>query len=237
MSFKTKINSFIRLCMGDPEKTWVVAEKVALLFNKNAFVGEYNKIWKLDDSFIEDVAFLGSNIRQYERLYVVDQFAKKCSELPGNFAECGTYSGGSAFFLCKRSKEFVYLFDSWLGLSRPSSQDSKYWNEGDLNIELEVAERNLSRFKNVIFLEGWIPSRFSEVRDKRFSFVHIDVDLYEPTKDSIEFFWDRIVPGGVLICDDYGFANCAGAKKAIDDFFFEKSQIVSLPTGQAIIFK
>ena len=45
----------------------------------------------------------------------------------------------------------------------------------------------------IILLKGWIPSRFEEVKDKNFSFVHIDVDLYQPTLDSLNFFNNFII--------------------------------------------
>jgi hypothetical protein len=66
--------------------------------------------------------------------------------------------------------------------------------------------------------------------------VHVDVDLYEPTKESIGYFWPKIVSGGVLICDDYGSHKTEGSRKAVNDAF-ENHNIFELPTGQAIIWK
>lgn len=125
----------------------------------------------------------------------------------------------------------------WEGLSQPAIQDGTYWKKGDLGSELSQVKSNLRQFDNVVYLKGWIPSRFNEVCDKNFSFVHIDVDIYEPTRDSISFFWERLTPGGILICDDYGFVNCPGAKKAMDDYFCGISKIISLPTGQGMVIK
>src|SRR5688572_31529904 len=42
-----------------------------------------------------------------------------------------------------------------------------------------------------------------------------DVDVYQPTRDSLEYFYPRLVTGGILVCDDYGWP---GARKAVDDF-------------------
>jgi hypothetical protein len=98
--------------------------------------------------------------------------------------------------------------------------------------------RNLGRFDFVVYHRGWIPKRFESVAEQAFSFVHLDVDLYQPTLDSLLFFYDRLQPGGILLCDDYGFANCPGARRALDEFFADKvEKIVSLPTGQAFIQK
>jgi SAM-dependent methyltransferase len=237
MTIKSKLNSLARLALGDDEKRWVLAEKSAKLFNKKAILGEYNKIWRLDHDFIKEASLLPCNDRQLERLYVIKQLAEYCCTIEGNFAECGAYLGSSAFFIAKQRSKTVYLFDSWEGLSEPMIQDGTYWKKGDLTSDFETAKYNLRNFENVEYFKGWIPSRFSDVEYETFSFVHIDVDIYEPTKDSLEFFWKRLTPGGVLICDDYGFANCPGARKAMDDFFAGVTVIISLPTGQGMVIK
>jgi O-methyltransferase len=85
---------------------------------------------------------------------------------------------------------------------------------------------------------GWIPTRFHDAGDRRFAFVHIDVDLEQPTRDSIEFFYPRLNPGGILLCDDYGFAACPGATRAIDEFLAHKPEkIVALASGGGFIVK
>jgi hypothetical protein len=83
---------------------------------------------------------------------------------------------------------------------------------------------------------GWIPERFPDVADERFSFVHVDVDLYEPHRDAIEFFWPRLTQGGVMVFDDYGSAYCPGARRAVDEAF-TPTDIVESPTGQCFVIK
>ncbi|TIX21118.1 MAG: methyltransferase, partial [Mesorhizobium sp.] len=73
---------------------------------------------------------------------------------------------------------------------------------------------------------------------RRFALVHIDVDLYEPTRDALAFFYDRVCANGMIICDDYGSGLCPGARKAFDQFFENRPEgIIELPTGQAIVVK
>ena len=103
---------------------------------------------------------------------------------------------------------------------------------------VDEVKRVLARFPNVAYHPGWIPERFSAVTDKTFSFVHIDVDIYQPTKDSIEFFYPRLATGGILMCDDYGFSNCPGATQAIDDFLRDKPEkAIALTDGGGFIIK
>ena len=84
-----------------------------------------------------------------------------------------------------------------------------------------------------------IPDRFPDVADREFRFVHIDVDLYEPTLDSLAFFYPRLVTGGILLCDDYGFTTCPGARRAFDEMVHEwgLGGVIELPTGQGFVVK
>ena len=64
--------------------------------------------------------------------------------------------------------------------------------------------------------------------------LHIDVDLYEPTKIILEKLYDKVTTGGIIIFDDYG--AFAGTNKAVDDFFDNKSEIKKLPYSHAISY-
>ena len=81
--------------------------------------------------------------------------------------------------------------------------------------------------------------KFNEVSDKAFSFVHIDVDLYQPTIDSLEFFWKKLVDGGFIVVDDYGSSQFPGAGIAVDEFLKEHkaSFFYKVPMGACFIMK
>ena len=107
------------------------------------------------------------------------------------------------------------------------------------NWQLEtVFKPKMKRIEAVKLYKGWIPSRFSDVDGNVFSFVHVDVDLYEPTLESVRFFYDRLSTGGVFVCDDYGFITCPGATAAIEEFLLSKPEkMVSLPGGGGFFIK
>ena len=151
-------------------------------------------------------------------------------EIDGDFVECGVWRGHSAYIiadLIRNISRSLHIFDSFEGgLSNKLPEDSIETQ----SLEQEVIEskifssteqqvRNtLYEFPFVKIYKGWIPDRFHEVEELVFSFVHIDVDLYQPTKDSLEFFWPRLSGGGMIICDDYGISQFPGAKRAVDQF-------------------
>lgn len=64
------------------------------------------------------------------------------------------------------------------------------------------------------------------------------MDLYQPTLDSFRFFYPRLNPGGIILCDDFGFATCPGARKAANDYFSDKvEKMIELPDGGGFIIK
>lgn len=239
MSARTKLAAIAALARGDDVRRWLLAERAAAAVHPRAVLGEFNKAWLHDDEFRAIYNRFETNRRRMERVWTVDQLAAAAASLDGDFAEAGTYTGLTAYMLCRRADDRpVHLFDSWEGLSEPAAADGIYWSGGDLASSENTARRSLAAFPSAHFHKGWIPERFHEVADRRFAIVHIDVDLYEPTRDSLAFFYDRIVPGGYLVCDDYGFTNNPGARQAVDEFFATRPEpIVHLPTAQALVVR
>ncbi len=154
--------------------------------------------------------------------------------------------GKSSFFILNGLNDPQrphHLCDSFEGLSQPTEADAETggrrdpWEAGDLQADERVTREQLQEFPQCRFHRGWIPDCFAGLEDRRFALVHIDVDLYEPTRAAFEFFYPRLSPGAVMICDDYGFASCPGARKAVDEFFADKADVpIELPSGQALIF-
>lgn len=213
------------------------------IYNKNLMWMDepgFWKIWKASPYW---------NKQRADRKFVLWSMVRSTRDLPGDTAECGVLDGASSYLVCSARRDcgpfLHHAFDSFEGLSPPEAEDQPNspmafrWSSGDLAVSIEEAMDKLGRFDNIRYHKGWIPSRFDEVAQLRFSFVHVDVDLYQPTRDSIEFFYPRLVPGGILLCDDYGYHTCPGARKAFDDFVANvpERSVIHLPTGQGFIVK
>jgi O-methyltransferase len=96
----------------------------------------------------------------------------------------------------------------------------------------------VTRLEKALVFKGFIPQTFAGVAERRFAFAHVDVDIYQSIKDSCEFIYPRLNPGGWMVFDDYGFPSCAGGKRAVDEFFAGKPEVpIVLPTGQALVTK
>ncbi|HYX50034.1 MAG TPA: TylF/MycF/NovP-related O-methyltransferase [Ktedonobacteraceae bacterium] len=172
-----------------------------------------------------------------DRKWMVYQLLRLTAHLTGDTAECGVFRGATSYLICRANQESAHpkmhhIFDSFEGLSQPSTEDGVHWSKGDLGCSLSDVQKRLSQFDQVAFYPGWIPDRFAQVNNRRFSFVHIDVDLAEPTRQSLEFFYPRMEPGGIIVCDDYGMTICAGATNAVDRFLADKKEkMISLSDG------
>ena len=191
------------------------------------------------------------------RFYSLQQLVHYVLEkkIAGDFVECGVWKGHSAYLISKiisksGLKKRLYIFDSFEGgLSKKVEKDlssifkltqkeheeqSKFF----ASLEIEV-RRCLKDFNFVSLYKGWIPEQFYQVDKETFSFVHIDVDLYEPTLDTLKFFFPKLSKGGVIVCDDYNFHNFPGAKKAFDEFFEDNKchMFYEVPMGGCFIIK
>jgi O-methyltransferase len=171
----------------------------------------------------------------YERHYILWHGLKQTVDLPGNFVQCGVYSGEQAFFMAKLSDKTVYLFDSFEGATDFEESDNDYYRENPFKVSLESAQATLAQFDNVSLNKGPVPYNFELV--DQISLLHIDVDLYRPTKISIDELWPKIVDGGILMVDTHD--NVAtGATKAVTEFAASiGKEIQMLPAGIAVITK
>ena len=134
----------------------------------------------------------------------------------GDVAEVGVYEGGTALFLCDwirgLGKE-LYLFDSFLGF-QPTAEDYPLGiPEGWYNGVEETVRERFKDEENVHIVTGNCVETIKEVEDKTFCFVHLDLDLYAPTKACLEFFPDRMSKGGIIMVHDY--RELAGVSKAV----------------------
>ena len=179
-----------------------------------------------------------------DRRWTLYQLLRLTAGVPGDTAECGCYQGASSFLICAHNsrselgERWHFIFDSFEGLSSPSAIDGSHWRGGDLAVAEELVKSNLTEFTQFSLHKGWIPDRFPDAADRRFAFVHIDVDLFEPTRDSIEFFYPRMSTGGIVLCDDYGCTSCPGATKAIDDYLADKPEkMIALSAGGGFLIK
>ena len=197
---------------------------------------EFNDLYSKALEKTKTVNFFPHKIRSYTLM----QLLKMAPE--GEIVECGVFKGTTAYQIRSLTNKPIHLFDSFEGISgrekADSQRDGDIGGKGEIACSLEDVKKYLSDFYDFKYYKGWIPDKFSDVKDLKFAFVHVDVDVYQPTKDSFDFFYPRMVKGGIIVCDDYGFLTWPGCKKAVDEMAEKYGfKVLPLTTGQCVIFK
>lgn len=180
-----------------------------------------------------------SLVKDPGRCYMLYQLVKHTACIPGRLAEVGVFRGGTAYLIASVMDRSVplHLFDTFTGMPKTDPEKDKHTEGNFSTTSLDNVKKFLAGFKNIVFHPGKFPETSLPIEDSAFSFVHIDVDIYQSTLDCCKFFYPRMIFGGVMVIDDYGFLSCPGAKMAVDEYFKDKQETVYLPTGQCMITK
>lgn len=171
----------------------------------------------------------------------------KTLDVPGDIAELGVFRGLGlmtwanlleAYCIGDRTKT-VYGFDNWKGFVELDEADGaaveevskteggfspeRYYEQLTDALAIFDEDRFVSWKARVKLIEGNIeqttPAFAQEHPGVRFSLLHFDCDLYQPTKAALEAFWPRLSRGGVIVFDEYAIADWPGESQAVDEFF------------------
>jgi hypothetical protein len=174
---------------------------------------------------------------RFQTRYELLRYFLATLDVPGARAECGAYRGATALLLChawrSRSAAFngegFYLIDSYSGTPESSEQDfipvrdesgstrmESFFPPHKSDVTAEMVRNHLRDFPLARIEQGWIPHVLDALAESAWAFVHVDVTLYKPTLAALEYFYPRLSPGGVLLCEDSVF--CPGVQKAIDAY-------------------
>lgn len=174
----------------------------------------------------------------------------KTLEVPGDIAELGVFRGQGlmtwanfleSYCISDRTK-IVYGFDNWKGFTPMVEEDGEniedvqkyeggfspapYYEELKDAIKIFDKDRFVPWKDRIKLVEGNIQETIPQfVKDNpgvRFSLVHFDCDMYEPTKAGLEYLWPRLSKGGVFLFDEYAIKEWPGETKAVDEFFADK---------------
>ena len=163
----------------------------------------------------------------------------RTKKVDGDIAEVGAYRGASAKLICEaKGDKALHLFDTFEGLPDLSQIDNPRFYKGQFLATFEDVKNYLKEYPNIHFYKGLFPFTAEPIEGKVFSFVNLDVDLYESTLSCLKFFYPRMNKGGIIMSHDYMDINLPGVRKAVDDFFEDKQEtIIELSGTQCLIVK
>lgn len=199
-------------------------------------------------------AAAGQDYKWYWRMHISLWAAATAIKLPGDFVECGVNRGFLSSAIMQQHDwdtqgRTFYLLDTYQGM------DEKYLSEveiegglpdrnrrdissGFYTKNLQEVEANFAEWKNKKIVVGSIPDTLPEIKSDKIAFLHIDLNCTEPEVAAIEYLWDKLAVGAVVLLDDYAFYGFHPQKVGMDQWALKRRvAIASLPTGQGLIIK
>ena len=185
-----------------------------------------------------------------DRLYSLNHISLDLArrKIGGSIVECGTWNGGAAAVMSRASirgklPRTIWLFDSFEGLPAPTADDPPAvhqayhpgWCKGNAQMATAALIAEGTDPDSIHIVKGWLEDTLPRANVGLIALLHIDSDWYESVRICLETFYDSVVPGGVIVFDDYKLWG--GFRKAIDEFLEARGLTgVLKPSGKTAVY-
>jgi hypothetical protein len=222
---------------------------------RSLFIGDGLATWMKTPPFTEDARFLDIAAKHaallptfnwHWNLQTVAWAVQQVRTLPGDFVELGVFKGHTTLFLAEYLgfetwTQRWFLYDTFEGI--PEDQLDPGWSAnnaaaygGTFSYE-EVRER-FAPFANIQVIQGRVPEILAGTCPEQISFLHMDLNNATAEVQALDALFERIVPGGVIVFDDYCWTVSKRQRTAEDAWMAERGlKILPLPTGQGLFIK
>ncbi|MBI3681237.1 MAG: class I SAM-dependent methyltransferase [Acidobacteria bacterium] len=189
------------------------------------------------------------------RVHVALWAAATALRVPGDFVECGVNAG----FISSAIMQYLdwrtagrrfYLIDTFTGpiLAQYSQQEVQHGRvkaaedamaAGAYVTDIQRVHANYAEWPNAIVVQGAVPDILPALNIASLAFLHLDLNCASPERAALEFFWNRLSHGAVVLLDDYAYLGHQCQADAIDDLARQLgvAEVLSLPTGQGLIIR
>ena len=243
-------NYFLPVFWGaaDPDRLVTLMREVSENVQPGFHFADNFFTWGRNNSMFEDGAFVeawsANASTEADKAIVWRRYVLACAafhavQLDGDFVECGCYRGtgiktvvdylgGTAF---PRNFWGYDLFDHSPGMEHHAMLEHGPGLVDEVRLKFAA-------YPQVRIVQGEIPGSLSESPD-RIAYLHIDLNQAPAEIAALEVLFDRIVPGGIVILDDYEWAMAYRRQKLLEDPWFEARsyRVMPLPTGQGLVIK
>lgn len=174
--------------------------------------------------------------------------AHKALGLEGDFVECGVNTGILSLAICqdldfaKLDRKF-YLFDTYEGIPEhqmsPKEKAARLAENADFYPDCyELVKNNFREYPNAQLVRGFVPDSLTQVKIDKVAYLSLDMNIALPERAAIEYFWDKLSSGAVVVLDDYGWKGFEEQMISMDEFAQSKGvRVCAMPTGQGILIK
>ena len=190
-------------------------------FNNHGGASSSYSPWLSDKEFLSAHELIKDyTMVRVERCYELWDLGKQSINIDGAILEVGVWRGGTGCLLAMSAPEkSVYLADTFEGVVKPGEKDTCYLGGEHADTSAQIASGLLAsaRADNVRLLKGIFPDETGDEIQGPISLLHIDVDTYQSAKDIVEWALPRLPVGSKIIFDDYGFYECAGITRLVNE--------------------
>jgi O-methyltransferase len=212
----------------------------------HAFLADDTLVWFRNLGFLSDPEFVRACaphaadqvIRaRLWRVYTLCWAARSCLRLPGDYIDVGCYDGKTVEIMARYvdfagQKRRWHLYDLF---DMPPEEARKAGHGPQLHAQVVQRMRGLGNFEVV---RGCLPDAFDGSLPGQIAFAQIDLNVAQSEIACLEVLYDRVVPGGLLVLDDYGFMRYRETHEAQRRFFAQRGEtVLELPTGQGLVLK
>ena len=231
-----------------PERFRALLDEARSLTTPGYYLGDNLFTWSRNNSLFEDATFrtsLQNNVANEAdhgiawRRYIQACAAYHCVQLTGDFVECGVYLGTGIKTVMDYLGGTAFPRTFWGYDTYDYNPVAGHEFEGQ---EAGLFEKVKERFKDypqVNLVRGLLPDSFAQGMPDSVAYLHIDLNNAEGELAVLEYLFERVVSGGIVILDDYEWSSIyRPQKKAEDPWFAERNyRVIPLPTGQGLIIK
>lgn len=238
--FKLKFSAILAI-LYDDNKAEIAARPT---YSKDGFATTHHVEFLNDAKFNESFnkSFIGIPNDLQPMLRNIDWRAHICTWAAqralalkeGDFIECGVWYGVLSKMICEytdfpKSNRKFYLVDVWGGIDLHEN-----WYFDDI---YQVVSERFEMYDNVELIRGFIPHILTSLTTSKISYLSIDMNGSLAERSALEYFYEKIVPGGVIYFDDYGW-GFPELRKTVNEFFSDKPEkILHFPAGVSIVIK
>ena len=178
------------------------------------------------------------------RVYTACWAAKHARSLAGDFVECGVNRGGMSLAVMdyidfnSLDKDFL-LLDTFSGIPLHLKAMAAEFHRDSYARCYEEAVQTFREYPRARIIAGAIPETLNTLAVEKVCYLSIDMNCAEPEIAAFQFFWPKLVPGAIVLLDDYAYSEAYRRQKMAFDSLAEQMrfEILSLPTGQGLIVK
>jgi len=188
------------------------------------------------------------------RIHVALWAARTALRVKGDFVECGVNAGFVSSAIMKYLRwdtlgRRFYLIDTFTGpvLTQYSQEEiekqrlsvaRRALEAGAYVTDIDRIRTNFAEWRNAIVVQGAVPEILDKIEFGAVAFLHVDMNCAWPERTALEFFWDRLSAGAVILLDDYAYHGHECQREAMDAAArIRETEILSLPTGQGLIIR